>query len=102
PILGNVRDLKPEEIVMRKLLGQPALHSKRLGITALVAKKEGESGAGFDWSDHALRGGLAQQLEPLFLIPIDPCDSHHNSENTGQARHSELLNADRHLRIGIA
>jgi hypothetical protein len=100
-VLGEVGDFEPEEIVVRKLVGEALLDGDSLGVAGVVAQEERESGAGFDGGDDAVGRGFAEEVESLFLVAAYACNADEHTNETRKAGDGELLDADGHLSVGV-
>jgi len=101
-VLGEVGDLDAEEEVVGVLVGEAFLDDDGFGVAGVVAQEEGERGAGLDWRDDAVCGGLAEEVEAFLLVAGDAGDADHDAKEAGKAGDGELLDADGHLGVGVA
>ena len=100
-VLEQVGDFEAEDVVAGVLLLEAALDVEGGGVLGVVAKEEGEDGAGFDAGDGAVIGRLAEVGEAVFLAAADAHEADHEAEEFGQAGDGEALDADGHPGVGV-
>jgi len=100
-VLGEVRDLEAEEVVVGVLVGETLLNDDGLCVASVVAQEERERGTGFDGSDDAVSGGFAEKVEAFFFVASYSCDADEHPDEAREAGDGELLDAHGHLGVGV-